>query len=581
MPVAVEGGIARFSVPTSGPGSRALVIVSSLARATGTFPVRLSARSVARGACREPKTSAESTPTRPTPVSRAPAALPPIPEPATSQPPFERTFHLMVRDGDVASASNYLAVAGRLRAVGSRVQVYVDPDDRDAVGPELLRDVVETFDGRVFPLAARTIGQAQDVDGDGRFTVFLSGWLTRLAGGRHAVDGFVRCADLDPEMAAPFSNHGDMMYLSTAMAPGPHLRTVMAHEYTHAVTFSARAFPRTGAGADGPGPDEEGWLDEAIAHLVEDMHGFSRTNLDYRVSAFLSQPERYRLVVDDYYAADLFRGHGNRGGTYLFLRWCADRYGPGLLPALIASDRRGVANLEAATGAAFEGLYRDWSVALYLTGFDPSVGHAGGFRSLDTRGPFDDWELAGPRTVAVRPGGRPAEWRSEGTASRFLVVGPSPTGAVEVEVVAPSEAELQVTAVPLPDDLADVELNVESAPARDGSPGLRFRLREANGSAVRLSSVAWEPLVPAADPHAPGFRHQGLDQLGIASVFGTSVLPSRGRIESRVVPAAGDLSAGGPLVVKAVGTDARGRRVSAWADLPRQVSRSLAVRKSN
>ncbi len=60
-----------------------------------------------------------------------------------------------------------------------------------------------------------------------------------------------------------------MMYLSTALGPGPYLRTVLAHEYTHAVTFSAKA-------AAGLGADEEGWLDEAMAHLGEDLHGFSR-----------------------------------------------------------------------------------------------------------------------------------------------------------------------------------------------------------------------------------------------------------------------------------------------------------------
>ena len=74
-----------------------------------------------------------------------------------------------------------------------------------------------------------------------------------------------------------------------------------------------------------------------LRSLAEDCCGFSTSNIDYRVSAFLARPERYQLVVDDYYAADLFRSHGNRGSTYLFLRWCADRYGPGLLPALVSS----------------------------------------------------------------------------------------------------------------------------------------------------------------------------------------------------------------------------------------------------
>jgi hypothetical protein len=469
----------------------------------------------------------------------------------------------MVRDGDVASASNYQAVRARLRAVGHRIQVYIDARDAQAVGPEVLRDLVATFDDRVFPVAARTFGQARDIDGDGRFTVLISGWLTRLAGGRYAVDGFVRGADFAPGLPAPFSNRCDMMYLSPALGPGPHLRTVLAHEYTHAVTFCAKSLAAPGAGP--PGPEEEGWLDEALAHLAEDLHGFSRTNLDYRVSAFLSQPEKYRLVVDDYYAADLFRSHGNRGGTYLFLRWCADRYGPGLLPALIGSGRRGVANLEAATGESFADLYRAWSVALFQTGFDPSHGRGDGFRSLDVRGPFDDWDLAGPRTVAVAPGGAPQTWTSAGTASRYLVVGPSPTGAVEVEVSAPDKAGLQVTALALPDDLARLELTAEAEPGR--APRLRVRLGESAGTAVRLTALAWEPLVPGPDPHAPGFRRAGLDALGIASTFGTTSLPPFGRLDGKPIPTPGALDPGAPLVVKAVGTDARGRRVAAWAEV--------------
>ena len=84
----------------------------------------------------------------------------------------------------------------------------------------------------------------------------------------------------------------------------------------HAVVFSQKSM-RSSSGLR-QCADEEGWLDEAMAHLAEDLNGFSMSNIDYRVSAFLTSPERYQLVVDDYYTADLFRSHGNRGSTYLF-----------------------------------------------------------------------------------------------------------------------------------------------------------------------------------------------------------------------------------------------------------------------
>ena len=476
-----------------------------------------------------------------------------------------RTFHLLVRDGDAGRASNYLAVEGRLRAVGRHVQVYVDDRDTATVGAEVIRDVVGTFDERIHPTAARTMGLARDADGDGRFTVLLSSWLTRLAGGRHAVDGFVRGADLDLSLNAPFSNRCDMMYLSTTLGTGTHLRTVMAHEYTHAVTFSARLAAATRLGR--PAIEEEGWLEEGLAHLAEDQYAFSRSNLDYRVSAFLSSPERYRLVVDDYYTADLFRSHGNRGGTYLFLRWCADVYGPGLLPALIHSERRGVANLEAATGMGFEELYRRWSIALFLGGIESGRDSTGGFRSVNPRGTFGAWDLAGPRSTLVRPDGPADTWSAAGTSSHYAVVEASSAGAVAIEVDGPSGAELQVTAVPLPAGLTRLDLSARASVGPDGDLCLHARIDDQGGTSVHLTSLSWEPLIPAADPHAPGFRRDGLDQVGITTAFGTADLKPHGRLISGPIRLPGVRGGCPPLVLKLVGDDARGRRVAAWADL--------------
>jgi hypothetical protein len=570
LAIAVRQGRAEFDVPAAEPGGQTLVIVSALARGAGPFAVRLEARpaTVARAPALlrgHPRREVRLKPV-------APGALPKV---GHHRPAGERTFHIMVRHGDVASASNYLAVRGQLRAVGERVQVYVDAQDLTRVGPAVLRDVVDTFDGRVFPIAAANFGYARDVDGDGRFTVLMSHWLTRLAGGRHAVDGYVRGADFDATLASPFGNRCDMMYLSTALEPGPHLRTVLAHEYTHAVILCAKAFSGAVAGpfdssmAARSHLEEEGWLDEALAHLVEDLHGFSRSNLDYRVSAFLSQPVRYRLVVEDYYAADLFRSHGNRGGTYLFLRWCADRFGPGLLPALIRSDRRGIENIETATGVPFTELYRQWSAALYLSGLDENDGSGEVYRSLDLRGRLEGWALAGPRPLEVTPGDAPACWSATGTSPQFLVVeSPANPPATTVVVSGPPEADLQVTAVPLPTGMGRLALGVEPVAGAEGPPRLHATVRERHGVGVALTAMAWEPLVPAANPRGARFRSGTLDPAGIARAFGTTALAPLGTLETEQIPLPDDLPGDVPLVVKVVGTDAGGRRVAAWAEVP-------------
>jgi hypothetical protein len=570
LAIAVREGRAEFDAPAAEPAAQTLVIVSALARSAGPFSVQLEARPAM--AARAP-TLVQRHPRRE--VRLKPAAPISYPEVVDRRPAGERTFHMMVRDGDVASASNYVAVQGRLRALGKRVQVYVDAQDLAAVGPEALGEVVDTFDSHIFPTAAANFGRARDVDGDGRFTVLMSHWLTRLAGGRHAVDGYVRGADFDGSVAVPFGNRCDMMYLSTALEPGPHLRTVLAHEYTHAVILSAKACSGAMAAPSGTNPaarchlEEEGWLDEALAHLVEDLHGFSRSNVDYRVSAFLSQPVRYRLVVEDYYAADLFRSHGNRGATYLFLRWCADRFGPGLLPALILSDRRGAENLEAATGAAFDELYRQWSVALYLSGLEHDSSVAGLYRSLAIRGRLGGWELAGPRPLEVMPGGEPVCWSATGTSTQFVLIeAPASAPATTVAVSGPPEADLQVTAVPLPARMGRIDLGVEQVASPDGVPRLHAILRERHGVGVALTALAWEPLVPAANPRGGGFRAGALDPVGISRTFGTADLAPNGTLETEQIPLPENLPGDVPLVVKVVGTDAGGRRVAAWAEVP-------------
>ena len=73
-----------------------------------------------------------------------------------------------------------------------------------------------------------------------------------LEAGRYPVDGFVRVADLDPAYRSPFGNRCDMMYLSTALKTGPHTRTVLAHEYMHAVVFSQKTFRASRRGSPCP-----------------------------------------------------------------------------------------------------------------------------------------------------------------------------------------------------------------------------------------------------------------------------------------------------------------------------------------
>jgi hypothetical protein len=576
VPIGVARGRAKFQVPSSGPRSECLVVVSALAANRGTFPIEMSARSVEEAsppalAVDEPGPARTIAPRAAAwPVS---APIAPITNDVSSlpAPPYERPFSMLVRDGDPSSASNYATVKGVLRGYGKTIQVYVAEEDIPSTDPELVKDLIITFDDRVHPLSARDFGVARDIDGDGRFTILISGWLGHLGGGRLPVDGFVRVADLDPAYRAPFGNQCDMMYLNASLKPGPHVRTVVAHEYMHAVIFSCKM--NSHPLSNGPIREEEGWLDEAIAHLAEDVHGFSSSNIDYRVSAFLSNPEQYQLVVDDYYAANLFRSHGNRGSTYLFLRYCADRQGPDLLRALISSSRSGIANLESATGSSFASLYRRWSVATFLSGLDADADAdqpddaSEPYRTVNLRSPREELDFTGPRFQRMSPDRGHERFHVASTASHYVIVDGARAGGVEIEVSGPPEADMQVTVVPLGDDHARLDLSIVRSRAKGGDLLVTAAIKERDGVPVRLSALSWEPLVPAANPHA-GDSHRGrLDMLGVAASFGTSAIPAGGELRSKPIRLPGVTRQSGPIVVKVIGTDARGRRIAAWADL--------------
>ncbi|MDX2036403.1 MAG: hypothetical protein SFX72_07105 [Isosphaeraceae bacterium] len=554
--IAVEGERTEFDLE----GRKNLVVISTLAGGDDSFAIGLT--TAPTPAARRAEGLAAS-PRRPRPALVPP---PPPPPPPAAFPPRDRSFCLLARDGDPASAANYVTIPARLIAVGKRIQVYADPGDLAKIDRGLISELVAAFDDAIHPLAAKRFGTAADVDGDGRFTILVSSWLDRMAGGRAQVDGFVRGADLDRELSPPFGNRCDMMYLNPAIANGPHGKTVLAHEYTHAVVFSRRivdARPDV-AGRPAPRVEEEGWLDEALAHLVEDLHGFSKSNIDYRVSAFLSAPERYRLVVDDYYAANLFRSHGHRGATYLFLRWLVDREGDEVIDRLIRSRLEGVANLEEATGRSFADLYREWSVALFTSGIAPEGAPAaeGEYRSIDPRGTLEDWILAGPRTTTLRTPRSDLKWSMGGTSSRYILVENAGTEPLRLSATAPAASGLQITVVPLPDDLGSIELSVRSIPSSTGERLFRAVIEERAGFSARVGALCWEPLAPSRPSQA--FR-SGLDMLGVASAFGGSSLTPLSRKTSRTIALGRAGDSLDPLVFKAVGFDAKGRRIAAWA----------------
>jgi hypothetical protein len=440
IPLAVKGGRCTFVLPTGGPRDQYVLIVGSLARnpqghrvvvrteATDDAVSLPLANDDPGPAWRRSTNDVADRLDRARREHRVAEDYPPAPN-----PPQRRDFQLFTG----GAGESFSPVHAALRGVGRHCLVYVDVEcpDPEKVQPAV-DEVVQVFDGLIYPDTKNQQGRCLDVDRDGRFTVLFSGRLSRIS--TSALSGFVLGSDFYRDVRMPVGNRCDMLYLNTDLRPGPYLRTVLAHEYTHAVVISEHVFGDYLRGVRRG--EEESWLNEAIAHLAEERHGFGWGNLDYRVSAFLSAPQRYPLVVPDYYSAGLWRDPGCRGATYLFLHTlaCEDF---GLTTKLTRSNLSGIANLEAATREPFASLFRRWTVA--IAGNKIPGGH-------DLCKPLGSQALSGVRREEVTlTDGR---WQADvaSTAAAYLLLHPPRNGRSRVTVEADVDTDLQVTLVPLP-----------------------------------------------------------------------------------------------------------------------------------
>jgi hypothetical protein len=226
---------------------------------------------------------------------------------------------------------------------------------------------------------------------------------------------------------------------------------LLTHETTHLAVFSRRHIGETSEL-----PEEEDWLNEALAHVVETEATGDWSNLDYRIAKFLKQPSQAPLVVADYYRAGLWRDPGCRGATFLFARWCLDQLGEQGAVELASSPETGRGNLERATGVPFPGLFRAWSLALWEASQAQESDHpapatviAQPYRSLRLRGRLGTQTIQG---IAVEPwddrsGGRALTLR--GSSLAYCELGDA-TGPRRITIQCSRDARLQATLVVLP-----------------------------------------------------------------------------------------------------------------------------------
>ncbi|QDU49646.1 hypothetical protein Pan110_19850 [Gimesia panareensis] len=383
-----------------------------------------------------------------------------------NSPASERSFFLFVTDGDLADKKQYTRVTGKLIQHSPRVAIYLDEQQQTTeLATGLTDEIIHLLEEQVLDQLAQQCGPLTDVDQDGRFTILLSPWLGKLQGGKTSINGFVRPSDFRENVAAPFSNHCDMLYLNSALKPGQELFDLLSHEVTHAVVSSIRTTQERTRGRILA--DEEDWLNEGIAHIMEPGY----TNRDYRISEFYRKPESYPLIVPDYYRARLWRNHGCRGAVNLFLNWCND-LDPGRRFAYHFTHHplTGVEKIEDLTGIPFPELFRQWSVSLARQSLQHQF-PVESFTTNETDIHCGRFLLAGP---ALHTWNLTAEnqcsLKIASSASAFVHLKSDSTLNQQALIKASGFPGMQLTLIRLPQNRPRLDFNAEWQPATGQTP---------------------------------------------------------------------------------------------------------------
>lgn len=210
------------------------------------------------------------------------------------------------------------------------------------------------FEQKVYPTLVGTFGQEWNPGIDNQEPITVLFHVMKDDAG-----GYTNYGDEYPRVQVPSSNEREMIYLNVKATRGPFLKSFLAHEFTHLITFNQKEKLRK--------VSEEIWLNEVRAEYAPTLVGYDvnyeDSNLKQRVKSFLEKPSNplteWENKTYDYGIADLFA------------QYIVDQYGKEVLVDSLKSSKIGIASLnEALAKGAFQEdfakVFTNWVIALFL-----------------------------------------------------------------------------------------------------------------------------------------------------------------------------------------------------------------------
>ncbi|MCG8469191.1 MAG: hypothetical protein MJB57_13460 [Gemmatimonadetes bacterium] len=269
-----------------------------------------------------------------------------------------------------------ITVTGEVKYAGQHFTIVEDQQVAGHFTNADFQEIGQQLDDVVYPTNVAYFGAPADIDNNETVIALITAEVNKLtpAGSNAIIAGFFLAGDLADVSSCPASNQGEIFYLA---GPDPNstfgaeisldfantlARTTVAHEFLHLINTQQRV---TIGGGSLVSDREDAWLDEALAHLAEELAGLvdagfgTRANLglaqitatDPQLDAFndfhLLNFDRFGTFLYDGPEETLALGDASgfdpggeaslpfRGFAYGFVRWLGDHFGPsgaGVLP---------------------------------------------------------------------------------------------------------------------------------------------------------------------------------------------------------------------------------------------------------
>ena len=256
---------------------------------------------------------------------------------------------------------NRTQITAFLKEISGELYFYLDKSWWDSLDwyqqskvSEALGSLAKEFEFEIYPVLTMNFGSEwkPGIDNDERITVLIHP-MKKEAG------GYFNSADEYPIAQAPNSNQREMVYLNSNYIDSPLIKSFLAHEFTHLITFNQKEKLR--------GVSEEIWLNEARADFSSTLLNYNDpyegSSLQKRVKDFIASPSDS--------LTEWLERKSDYGVVNLFTQYLVDHYGVEILIDSLHSSKVGIPSLnEALTKNDFKEdfskIFTDWTIALFL-----------------------------------------------------------------------------------------------------------------------------------------------------------------------------------------------------------------------